>query len=92
MDVIRKASITLMLVSLLAAGGCTTYQAQGGLVGGAVGGLAGALIDHRNPWRGGVIGAGPTTAAASTGPNRWRPIPVPTARKCVKRSMKMAVW
>jgi len=35
---------------------CTPYHAQGTATGAAVGGTAGALLDHRNPWRGGVIG------------------------------------
>lgn len=37
--------------------GCTQYHAQGAGVGAAGGGVAGALLDRKNPWRGGVIGA-----------------------------------
>ncbi len=48
--------ITLFaLLTLLTA--CTEYHARGAAAGGAVGGLAGALLDRKNPWRGGVIGA-----------------------------------
>jgi len=36
--------------------GCTPYHAQGVGTGAVVGGTAGAILDHRNPWRGGVIG------------------------------------
>ncbi|MBI5634279.1 MAG: glycine zipper 2TM domain-containing protein [Nitrospirae bacterium] len=36
--------------------GCTPYHSQGVSTGAAVGGVAGAILDHRNPWRGGVIG------------------------------------
>lgn len=36
---------------------CTPYHSQGTGVGAGVGGVAGALLDHKNPWRGGVIGA-----------------------------------
>jgi len=37
--------------------GCTPAQVQGGGVGAGAGGIAGALLDHKNPWRGGLIGA-----------------------------------
>ena len=36
---------------------CTAYHAQGAGAGGVLGGIAGALLDRKNPWRGGVIGA-----------------------------------
>ena len=50
--------LVLGLILILAAG-CATYQgAQGAAVGTALGGVSGALIDHRNPWRGAVIGGG----------------------------------
>ena len=48
-------SVILMLS--LSALSCTPYHAQGAGTGAAVGGVAGAVLDHRNPWRGGVIGA-----------------------------------
>jgi len=50
-------SLILALSLLGIAVGCTQYHAQGAGIGGAVGGVAGALLDRRNPWRGGVIGA-----------------------------------
>lgn len=46
--------LVLCLVGMIAA--CTPYHAQGVSTGAAVGGTAGAILDHRNPWRGGVIG------------------------------------
>ena len=54
-----KKFISLMLVlSLLTLTfGCTQYHAQGAGAGGVIGGIAGALLDRKNPWRGGVIGA-----------------------------------
>ncbi|MBI4698358.1 MAG: glycine zipper 2TM domain-containing protein [Nitrospirae bacterium] len=54
-----KKLISLILILVLAnlVIGCTQYHAQGAGAGGAVGGVAGALLDHKNPWRGGVIGA-----------------------------------
>ncbi len=56
---IMKTIVSLMLiVSLFALSfGCTQYHAQGAGVGGAVGGVSGALLDRKNPWRGGIIGA-----------------------------------
>jgi len=56
--------LILSLFSLLA--GCTQYHAQGAGAGAVVGGIAGALIDHKNPWRGGVIGAALGGAAGAT--------------------------
>ncbi len=53
----KSAIISAMLVISLSALGCTPYHAQGAGTGAAVGGVAGAVLDHRNPWRGGVIGA-----------------------------------
>jgi len=46
--------------------GCTEYHAQGISTGAAVGGIAGALLDHRNPWRGGVIGGALGAVAGAT--------------------------
>jgi hypothetical protein len=46
--------------------GCTQYHAQGAGAGAAVGGIAGALLDHKNPWRGGVIGAALGGVAGAT--------------------------
>jgi len=58
--------LILSLLGLLV--GCTEYHAQGAAAGGLLGGIAGALLDHKNPWRGGVIGAaiGGVTGATLT--------------------------
>ncbi len=56
--------LLLSLLSLTAA--CTQYHAQGAGAGGAIGGVAGALLDRRNPWRGGVIGAALGALAGAT--------------------------
>jgi len=37
--------------------GCAPYQVPGATAGGAMGGIAGAILDSRNPWRGGIVGA-----------------------------------
>lgn len=46
--------------------GCTKYHAQGAGTGAALGGIAGALLDSKNPWRGGVIGAAIGGVAGAT--------------------------
>lgn len=38
---------------------------ESGAVGAGLGGIAGALIDNKNPWRGGVIGATLVVAASA---------------------------
>lgn len=48
-------AVLICFAALLA--GCTAYHAQGAGAGGAIGGIAGALLDKKNPWRGGIIGA-----------------------------------
>jgi outer membrane lipoprotein SlyB len=54
----RKITSLITLLALLTLlYGCTEYHARGAAAGGAVGGVAGALLDRKNPWRGGVIGA-----------------------------------
>lgn len=57
MNVSKKLILGLLVLALAVTSGCTTYQAQGGMAGGAMGGLAGAVLDRKNPWRGGVVGA-----------------------------------
>ncbi len=53
----KKLASLILIVSLLAVtAGCTGYHAQGAGTGAVVGGIGGAIIDHRNPWRGGIIG------------------------------------
>jgi hypothetical protein len=66
MNTWQKLPVIFLFPFILATAGCTTYQAQGGATGGAMGGIAGALLDHENPWRGGVIGATPGTLAGAT--------------------------
>lgn len=61
----KTASIMLML-ALLFITACTEYQYGGAATGGAIGGIAGAIIDSRNPWRGGVIGAALGAMAGAT--------------------------
>ena len=53
----KKAVAIVMMLALLPLAACTQYHTEGSVTGGAVGGVAGALLDHKNPWRGGVIGA-----------------------------------
>ena len=59
-------SIVLTLSLLCILFGCTQYHAQGAGTGAVLGGVAGALIDHKNPWRGGVIGAAIGGVAGAT--------------------------
>jgi len=54
----KKIISLMMVVALLTLTvGCTQYHAQGAGAGGVIGGIAGAFLDRKNPWRGGVIGA-----------------------------------
>lgn len=53
----QRAVIYLLALLMLVTQGCATYQETGGTLGGAYGGIAGAILDRKNPWRGGVIGA-----------------------------------
>jgi len=53
----RTVGMIAVITLLIGVIGCTEYHARGAGVGGAVGGVAGALLDHSNPWRGGVWGA-----------------------------------
>jgi hypothetical protein len=45
---------------------CAPHQYGGATAGGAMGGIAGAILDHRNPWRGGIIGAALGSIAGAT--------------------------
>jgi len=56
--------VTVSLAAILT--GCTPYHTQGSSTGAVIGGIAGALLDHRNPWRGGAIGAALGGAAGAT--------------------------
>ncbi len=54
----KKIFTVLLVVSLsVLLFGCTEYHAKGAGAGGLLGGVAGALLDSKNPWRGGIIGA-----------------------------------
>lgn len=59
-------SLLLILALLGLVSGCTEYHAQGAGAGALLGGIAGALLDHKNPWRGGVIGAALGGVAGAT--------------------------
>jgi hypothetical protein len=52
----KIVSILVILAFLVPVFSCTPYHTTGTAGGAAVGGVAGAVIDSRNPWRGGVIG------------------------------------
>lgn len=56
--------VALSLLWLVVA--CTQYHAQGAGAGGIIGGIAGALLDRKNPWRGGVIGGALGAVAGAT--------------------------
>jgi hypothetical protein len=62
----KKAIMILMSLVLLSMGACASYQYEGAAAGGAIGGLAGALLDDKNPWRGGLIGAALGAAFGAT--------------------------
>ncbi len=63
----RAYAITMLAaLALFMAAACTGYQQQGAVAGGAIGGIAGAFLDHKNPWRGGLIGAGLGAIAGAT--------------------------
>ena len=62
----KVISLVLALSLVFVVYGCTQYHAQGAGTGAVVGGVAGALIDHKNPWRGGVIGAALGGVAGAT--------------------------
>lgn len=52
-----KTVSLLILFSLLGLSvSCTQYHTEGAGTGAAVGGVTGAILDSKNPWRGGVIG------------------------------------
>lgn len=55
--VMRKTAAILLMIALLTVTACTQYHYEGAAAGGAIGGITGAILDHKNPWRGGVIGA-----------------------------------
>lgn len=52
----KIVSLVLIVMLLGLTFSCTPYHSQGAGAGAAVGGISGALLDRKNPWRGGVIG------------------------------------
>jgi hypothetical protein len=54
------------IASLLLAGCATQNQATGSMMGGTYGGVVGAILDSKNPWRGGVVGAALGALAGAT--------------------------
>jgi outer membrane lipoprotein SlyB len=62
----KTVSLILILALLVLTFGCTQYHAQGAGAGAVIGGIAGALLDHKNPWRGGVIGGALGAVAGAT--------------------------
>ncbi len=62
----KIVSLILVLALLSLTFACTQYHAQGAGAGGVVGGIAGALLDRKNPWRGGVVGAALGALAGAT--------------------------
>lgn len=60
-NTVLVAAIALML------GACATpYQQRGATTGATIGGISGAILDMRNPWRGGIIGAALGAIAGAT--------------------------
>ncbi len=50
--------LSLLMLFTVACGQLQQQHYEGAGIGALVGGVAGALLDKKNPWRGGVIGAG----------------------------------
>jgi len=61
-----KAVVLFVVIALLSAAACTPYHYEGAVGGGAIGGITGAILDHKNPWRGGVIGVALGAIAGAT--------------------------
>jgi hypothetical protein len=55
-----------LLTMLLSCYATTPRTYEGAGAGAILGGVAGALIDHRNPWRGGLIGGALGAVAGAT--------------------------
>jgi hypothetical protein len=66
MEIMKKGIWILLILLLLSLPACTRYHTKGPAVGGSTGGVTGTILDHKNPWRGGVAGAAPGTIAGAT--------------------------
>ncbi|MGD0883286.1 MAG: hypothetical protein ABSA46_00170 [Thermodesulfovibrionales bacterium] len=53
----KKEAMVFLILVVLPLAACTPYHTSGAGAGGAEGGITGTILDHSNPWRGGVIGA-----------------------------------
>lgn len=62
----KIASGAVILSLLIMSVGCTEYHHRGAGSGAVIGGVSGAVLDHRNPWRGGIIGAAIGAIAGAT--------------------------
>ena len=63
----KSAALCLALAAVAPAlSGCMPHQQAGSATGAYMGGLAGAILDQRNPWRGGVVGAALGALAGAT--------------------------
>lgn len=64
---VKSAVLCLALATALTPlSGCMPHQQAGSATGAYMGGLAGAILDQRNPWRGGVVGAALGALAGAT--------------------------
>jgi len=63
-----KSAATYLVLAMVASplAGCMPHQQAGSATGAYMGGLAGAILDQRNPWRGGVVGAALGALAGAT--------------------------
>ncbi len=63
----RKLFSVLAILMIFLISACSTrYHYEGAGIGGAIGGIGGALLDSKNPWRGGLIGAALGAIAGAT--------------------------
>ena len=62
----KCAKAMLLVIFVVILNGCMPHQYAGSTSGSAIGGIAGAILDQRNPWRGGVIGAALGAIAGAT--------------------------
>jgi hypothetical protein len=64
---VRSAVLGLIMATTVTTlPGCMPHQQAGSATGAYMGGIAGAILDARNPWRGGVVGAALGALAGAT--------------------------